>query len=209
MATQHEQRKQRADELAEPSYFFSYVLQLDDGSYYIGSTNAPYARWTEHAIGNGAKATAGHTFTIRMVAPFLSRREAEYNERRLQRALDKNPASLEALLTVFDQMVSVVRPQKTFTELRLEEKKYESEMNRLLHYAPMGMGFVGTHRPLACGYDSWLRKPFVPGVTSVEEPRTTSDWDQLKKWARDEELTGDQKIHGWPVCRRCLEHAPD
>lgn len=202
MATAHEQRKQRADEIAEPSYYFSYVLQLDDGSYYIGSTNAPYARWTEHALGNGAIATAGHSFTIRMVAPFLSRREAEYNERRLQQALEKNPASLEALLTVFDQMINVVRPQKTFTQLKREEEKCEAEMNSLLHHSK---GQARNMAVLTCGYDSWKYKPFG---SRFFEPRTTGDWEQLKKWARDEDLTGDERIHGMPVCRRCLEHAP-
>ena len=200
MTTRHEQRKQRADEMAAPAYYFSYVLQLDDGSYYIGSTNAPFARWTEHAVGEGAKATAGHSFTIRMVAPFLSRREAEYNERRLQQALEKDVVSLEALLMVFDQMINVVRPPKTFTELKREEEQHESEMNRLFHHS----GRRHQNLPvLTCGYDSWKYKPI-----GSREPRTTGDWEQLKKWARDEDLTGDINIHGTPVCRRCLDHAP-
>ena len=191
MTTRHEQRKRRADELAEPSYFFSYVLQLDDGSYYVGSTNAPYARWTEHAIGNGAKATAGQRFTIRMVAPFLSRREAEYNERRLQQALEDNPASLEALLTVFDQMVNVVRPPKTFSQLREEEERYDREMQTVMHHSRAVLG-TGGQTPTACGYP----------VTYY----ASGDWEELKKMARDEDYTGN--IYGRKVCRRCLEHAP-
>ena len=193
MTTQHEERKQRADEVAEPSYFFSYVLQLDDGSYYIGSTNAPDARWTEHAVGNGAKATAGHSFTIRMVAPFLSRREAEYNEGRLQRALEKNPESLEALLTVFEQMINVVRPLKTLSQLREEEESYEREMRIVMHQSEALSWNPGGLPPTACGYKGL--KYF-----------STGDWSQLKKMAKDEDITGH--IYGRKVCRRCLEHAP-
>ena len=119
--TTHEERKQRADESSAASYWFSYVLELDDGSYYPGSTVAPFARWTEHAVDAGAKATIGHKFTVRAAWPFLTRREAEYNEKRLHEALNRSPKDLKALLAVFDQVMNAVRPQKTLAELHEEE----------------------------------------------------------------------------------------
>ena len=119
--TTHEERKQRADEKSAASYWFSYVLELDDGSYYPGSTVAPFARWTEHAVDAGAKATIGHKFTVRAAWPFLTRREAEYNEKRLHEALNRSPKDLEALLAVFDQVMNAVRPQKTLAELHRDE----------------------------------------------------------------------------------------
>ena len=183
--------------MAEPSYFFSYVLQFDDdGTYYVGSTNAPFARWTEHAIGNGtgAKATEGRSFVVRMAAPFFSRREAEYNEGRLQRALERDPHSLEALVQVFDQMVNVVRPQKTLAELVADEKAYEREMRRSFHHTKIGP-FGG--RKATCGYD----KGEIFGTT---------DWETLLQMERERmalESVGG-KYRDRKACQRCLRHAP-
>ena len=194
MATQHEIRKQQADAAAQPAYFFSYVLQFeDDSTFYVGSTNAPYSRWTEHAAGIGAKATAGRKFQIRMALPFLSRREAEYNEKRLQEALTAGADKIEALIGVFDQMLNVVRPPKTFSQLREEEEQWKYEMETVMHQSraqtwnPYGMP------PTACGYKGFRYY-------------STQDWEALKKMARDEDFTGH--IYGRKVCRKCLEYAP-
>ncbi|MDE2939764.1 MAG: GIY-YIG nuclease family protein [Chloroflexota bacterium] len=193
--TTHDYRIQKADELSGARYFFSYVLELEDGTFYVGSTNAPYARWTEHAVSKGAKETQNRQFKVRMVLPFLTRREAEYNEKRLQSALAGGTQHIEALLSVFDQMVNVVRPQKTFSELRREEQEYEAEMQRVFHFStqptfsPSGFPF----KPTACGY---------PGPRHYATP----NWEVLKKMARDEAFTGN--IYHRQVCRRCLVHAP-
>ena len=47
----HEERMARADVNGSSEFYFSYVLQFDDGTFYVGHTNAPAARWTEHAAG--------------------------------------------------------------------------------------------------------------------------------------------------------------
>ena len=45
----HKGRKDKADEKADPAFFFSYVIQFeDDGSFYVGSTNAPAAQGRIH-----------------------------------------------------------------------------------------------------------------------------------------------------------------
>jgi predicted GIY-YIG superfamily endonuclease len=187
----HEQRKQRADDMATPAFYFSYVLEFEDGTFYAGSTNAPLARWTEHAVGKGAKATQGKPFTVRMATPFLSRREAEYNEWRLQKALASGgPQVLAALLGVFDQMLNIVRPQKTFSQLRDEEAAYESEMQRVFHHSHASMFNPGGRPGTACGYNGY-------------QFFSTPDWSTLKKKARDEDFTGN--IYGRRVCRRCLD----
>lgn len=191
--TTHEQRKSIADEKAGASYYFSYVLQLDDGSFYIGSTNAPFARWTEHAVSKGAKATDGKQFRVRMAIPFLTRREAEYNEQRLTNALRNGIQHIEALLTAFDQMVNVVRPEKTFSQLQREEAEYLREMERVFHHSTALSFNLGPRPGTACGYNG-------PSFYS------TNDWEQIKKMARDEDFTGN--IYGRKVCRRCLELAP-
>ena len=188
-----EQRIRRADEKLQPVAYFSYVLQFDDDqSFYVGSTNAPLARFSEHAIGVGAKATEGRAFKIRLILPFLSRKEAEYNESRLQQALAKGPDDLKVMLDVFDRMINIVRPQKTFSELRREEEAYEREMQTVMHHSKAVTG-TGGNTPTACGYP----------VTYY----STNDWDVIKKKARDEDFTGN--IYGRKVCRRCLAVAPD
>ncbi len=180
--------------MAQPSYFFSYVLRFeDDGSFYVGSTNAPYARWTEHAVGTGAKATAGRRFSVCMAMPFLTRKEAEYNEGRLQKALADGAAKIEALIGVFDQMINVVRPPKTFSQLRAEEEAYEREMQRVFHHSTALSWNPGGSLPTTCGYDGL-------------QYYSTQDWDTLKKMASDEDFTGN--IYGRRVCRKCLEYAP-
>ena len=194
MTNQHELRKRKADELAQPSYFFSYVLRLDDGTFYVGSTNAPYARWTEHAVGVGAQATVDRRFTVCMALPFLSRREAEYNEKRMQAALDRGHRHLEGLIAVFDQMAAAVRPPKTFSQLYEEEQRYILEMERVFHHSKALMWNPGGRPPTTCGYD---------GLKYY----STGDWKVLKKMARDEDFTGN--TYGRKVCRRCLEYAPE
>ena len=191
--TSHAERKRRSDDKAEPSYWFSYVLRLSDGTFYVGSTNSPGARWTEHAVDIGAKATAGRPFRICMVLPFLSRKEAEYNEKRLQNALDQSPEHVESLLSVFDQMINVVRPQKTLSQLQEEEITYEREMSSVFHHSKALSYNPGGRPDTACGYGG-------------QKYYSTTDWDQLRKMARDEDFTGN--TYGRRVCRRYLEHAP-
>ena len=191
MPVTHEERKSIADKALNPVVFFSYVLQFDDdGSFYVGSTNAPLTRFSEHAIGIGAKATSGRPFTVRLVLPFFSRKEAEYNEKRLRVALDKGPSDIEAMLAVFNRLIDVVRPQKTLSQLQAEERAYQHEMETVFHYSENLANF--THKPTACGYEG-------PHYGA-------SDWDGLKKMARDEDFTGN--IYGRKVCRMCLDHAP-
>ena len=125
--------------------------------------------------------------------PFGTRKEAQYNENRIQAALNAGPDHVEALIRVFDQLVKVVRPEKTFSELRREEQEYESEMQIVFHHS-YALMFNGGGRPdTACGYNGY-------------QFYSTQDWDTLSKMARDEDYTGN--IYGRKVCRRCLEHAP-
>ena len=78
MRLDHEERKAKADEKAAPEFYYSYVLRFeDDGSFYVGSTNNPAARFTEHAVGVGAVATSGRRFSVCLVHQFGSRKEAE------------------------------------------------------------------------------------------------------------------------------------
>ena len=197
MTIEYEERIRRADQAAQPAHYFSYVLQFEDGAFYVGSTNAPFARWTEHAVGVGAKATSGRRFTVRMALPFLSRREAEYNEKRLQKALARGPRDMEAMLAVFDQILDVVRPPKTFSQLRKEEEAHESEMRSVFHHSKALMWNLSGLPPTTCGYTGW-------------QYYSTQSWDALIQQAREEDALRavGGNYAGRKVCRRCLEHAP-
>ena len=190
----HDERMAKADVNADPEFYFSYVLQFDDGTYYVGHTNAPAARWTEHAAGtSGATADRG-SFRVRMALPFGTRKEAQYNEDRIQVALRTSPDRLDAMLRVFDQLISVVRPQKSFSDLKQEEDQYEAEMQRVFHHSKALLFNPGGRPGTACGYNG-------------HKFYATDNWSTLQKMARDEDFTGN--IYGRKVCRRCLEHAPD
>ncbi len=192
MAT-HEERMAKADVKGTPEFYFSYVLQFDDGSFYVGHTNAPASRFTEHAAGKSTATANRGGFRVRMAMPFGTRKEAQYNEERIQDALRAGPGRVEAMLRVFDQLINIVRPQKTFSEMQREEQEYESEMQRVFHHSNALSYNLGRRPGTACGYNG---QAFY----------STQDWGELKKMARDEDFTGN--IYGRKVCRRCLEHAP-
>ena len=108
----HEERMARADVNGSSEFYFSYVLQFDDGTFYVGHTNAPAARWTEHAAGQSVATADKGKFRVRMAMPFGTRKEAQYNEERMQAALKSGADRLVALIQVFDQLINVGAPTK-------------------------------------------------------------------------------------------------
>ncbi len=165
----------------------------------MGSTNNPAARWTEHAVGVGAVATSGRRFAVRLVHQFLSRKEAEYNEGRIKRALALGPANIEAMIDNFTRISSMIRPEKTFSQLREEEEAYISEMERVFHHSKALLYNPGRRPPTACGYDG-------------HSFYSTNDWQTLIQYGREEDalkaVGGSGSPHGRMVCRRCLALAP-
>ena len=199
MELDHGERKRRADEKSSPEFFYTYILQFeDDGTFYVGSTNNPAARWTEHAVGVGAVASSGRRFTVRLVHQFLTRKEAEYNEDRIKGALSKGPVNIEAMIDNFSRISSMIRPEKTFSQLREEEESYIREMERVFHYSKALVWNPGGIPPTACG---WKGQHYG-----------TDDWDALIQQAAVENLmTLNPKAAisvGRKVCRRCLALAP-
>ena len=188
----HEQRKQASDKNTLPEFFYTYILQFDGGGFYVGSTANPAARWTEHAI-NGAEATAGKRFTVKLVQQFITRREAEYNEKRIQEALIRGVKNVEAMIDNFGRISQMLRPEKTFSQLQQEEQTYIRKMEKVFHHSRALSWNPGGFPPTTCGYDG-LRY------------YSTQDWEVLKKMARDEDYTGN--VYGRRVCRQCLSLAP-
>ena len=191
----HEERKRISDKRSKPEFFYVYILELDDGEWYVGSTNSPAARLTEHAIGVGALATAGKTFQLRLVQTFDTRVEAEYNESRIKSAMNrKGNRHIAAMVDNFNRISNMIRPEKTFSQLKAEEERYITEMERVFHHSTALSFNLGPRPPTSCGYDG-------SGYYS------TNDWDLLQKMARDEAYTGN--IYGREICQRCIDNAPE
>ena len=191
----HKERKRLSDERSEPEFFYVYILELDDGEWYVGSTNSPAARLTEHAIGVGAVATAGKTFHVRLAHMFDTRPEAEHNEKRIQEAMQrKGNNHIAGMVNNFSRISNMIKPEKTFSELKTEEERNIAEMERVFHHSTALSFNLGPRPPTSCGYNG-------PSYYS------TTDWDVLQKMARDEAYTGN--IYGRKVCRRCIDHAPE
>ena len=194
----HEQRKQASDRKTGARFYYTYVLQFDDDeTFYVGSTNNPAARFTEHAIGVGAEATSGRLFHVRLVHQFETRKEAEYNEERITRALTRGPENVAAMIDNFERITRMIRPEKTLTQLREEEQKYDSEMRGSFHYTKAMAGFYAP--PAACG---WVGKTYG-----------TNDWEEFAKEALDQEAgkrLGLDVKHRWgrPLCSRCVDNIP-
>ena len=198
MELDHEERKRRADEKSNPEFFYTYILRFEDnGTFYVGSTNNPAARWTEHAVGVGAVASSGRQFTVRLVHQFLTRKEAEYNEARIKGALSKGPVNIEAMIDNFSRISSMIRPEKTFSQLREEEEAYTREMERVFHHSTALIWNPGGLPPTTCG---WKGPQYY----------STQDWAALIQQAREEDAV--RAVGGSPsgrkVCRRCLALAP-
>lgn len=166
----HEERMAKADVKGSPEFYFSYVLQFDDGTFYVGSTNAPASRFIEHAAGKSTATADRGNFRVRMAMPFGTRKEAQYNEYRIQDALRVGADRLEAQIRVFDQLINIVRPQKTFSELQREEQKYELEMQIVFHHSHALMHNIGQRPGTACGYNGYQFTLLKTGAFSKRWP---------------------------------------
>lgn len=196
----HEHRKRVSDQNAAPKFFYSYILQFDDdGTFYVGSTNNPAARFTEHAVGVGAVATTGRRFHVRLVHQFETRKEAEYNEKRIARALERGPKNVEAMIDNIDRINQMIRPEKTLSQLVEEERQYEADMRRSFHHTEALVGCPEFAPPAACGWTG--------------ETYGTGDWEAFAQEAIDQEVrlsAGLNVNHRWgrPLCRLCVAKIP-
>ena len=128
---------------------------------------------------------------------FGSRTEAEYNEGRIKTALAKGPVNVEAMIDNFNRISMMIRPEKTFSQLREEEEAYEREMRKVFHHSTALSWNPGGRPPTTCGYDGM-------------EYYSTQSWDTLIQQAREEDAlraVGGQR-QGREVCRRCLALVP-
>lgn len=200
MTMTHSERKRQADRSLQTRFYYTYILEFDECDYYVGSTNEPLSRFTEHAI-NGSEATVGRRFTVRLVNQFETRKEAEYNEKRIQAALERGPGNVAAMIDNFNRIADMIRPQKTLKDLQREDREYEREMRMSFHQSKALIGFPA---PAACGWTGG----------STGELYATPDWEE---YAKEFVLHEEGKRVGLPVrqrwirklCQYCVAEIPE
>ncbi len=166
----HAERMAAADRNGQPKFYFVYVLEmLDNGEYYVGHTGHIEARLLEHAAGRGAEATAGREFKIRVCLPFQTRKEAQYSEARWQAALRHSPANIAALVTTFDQIGKMVRPEKTLEELERESRARHLAAKKEFHLFTSWIA-AACKRPWA-QYGTYSMKEFLEYQRGSIAPR--------------------------------------
>jgi predicted GIY-YIG superfamily endonuclease len=193
----NEEREQASDNNLSPALWVTYILQRDDGTYYVGQTNNLATRLLEHSLDTGAETTKGQGGKVKFFTHTHDRVSAKAVETRLQRTLERSPLAIEAIVAEFESMVRLVRPEKTLAELRKEEKEYESEMRTVFHHSNALMWNPGGRPPTTCGYGGF-------------EYYSTQDWSVLKQMEREriaiESVGGNRQ--GRQVCKKCLALAP-
>ena len=196
-------RETRSDQQNDPTLWCVYIVENGDGGLYIGQTNNLTVRVAEHAMGAGAEATSGKAPRLVWFTHTHSRENALKVEARLKTRYAERPDEIRRTIADFDQLVKMVRPDKTLAQLREEEKAHERDMRMSFHYVPVTV----TARRSACG---WMggREGQLFG---------SSDWDSLRAMADtyDAVLTaaGEEAarkaIDGRPPCRDCLAKQPE
>ena len=170
-------REQTSDKHAEPLVWYVYILELQDGDFYIGQTNDMKTRLAEHSMGAGADATSGNAPKLVWVNMASSRDAARRMESRLQRAKNRNPAEVRKVVADFQGLVRLYKPDKTLKELEQEERDYEFAMVGSYHYfdghmmPPPGVPRLAV---TACGWNLTTRGGWGDGKAMV-----TQDWQEL------------------------------
>ena len=77
------------------------------------------------------------------------------------------PVNIKAMIDNFERITHMIRPDKTFSELRREEEVYVLDMERVFHHTA---AMVGWPRPTTCG---WAGKHYG-----------ASDWDAVRQSPR-------------------------
>lgn len=187
------QRETASDATRNPLVWYVYILEFEDGGYYIGQPNSLTERVAEHAMGAGAESTAGRPHKLVWFNQTHDRESAIKMENRLQDAVERRPLKVKEMVGSFDNLLKLVKPDKTLQELRDDEKKYIRDNGRLFHHVPV------TLRPFnsaACGW----------GGGPQGQLYGTSDWTVLAKDA--ETFDKVMGVAGEEAARRAVMGRP-
>ena len=202
-------RERASDEAAGPTLWYVYILRFDDGGFYIGQTNNLETRLAEHALGGGAQETAGRPSKPVWFTHTHDRENAKRIETRLQAALARSDAEIQAIVDSFDRLIGLIRPAKTLRELEAEDQKHQAELH--LHYHLFVVRKSGhpaapwnQSQHTACGGE-------IPFVSMVNNPHGygTTGVEVFTQRAREEDALASVggKPPNRPICRPCLSVA--
>ncbi len=87
--------------------FYTYILKLDDGSFYAGHTRELRPRLMEHRDG-ATRSTAGRNPKLVWFARARTREEAATYEAELKELIDKNPREVRKMVIDFRDLIREV-----------------------------------------------------------------------------------------------------
>lgn len=101
-APEHSKVWAKGDKEAER--FFVYILKLDDGSFYVGQTNALRERMSEHRD-NKVPSTAGRNPKPQYFEILPTRWSATSRESKLKKLKDSNPRLIRRMIIGFHDLI--------------------------------------------------------------------------------------------------------
>ena len=198
---ENEQREKWSDHKSSPLVWYVYILEFDDGSYYIGQTNDLTVRLAEHALGNGAEATKEKAHKLVWFNQCADRDSAKHMETRLKKA---NAKRISGMISNFDQLVRLVKPDKTLDELERERRDYISKMGGLYHHN--NRNFLYPYVPAACGWDGGPKNKLFGTPDWQELVEIAETYDAVEKVAGED--AARRAVRGFPPCGKCLALRP-
>ena len=124
----NDEREQRSDQARKPMLFYVYMLDFGD-RYYVGQTNDLEARLVEQATERPAANLVWFTQVV-------DRRAAKNLEGRIQRAVENDKGVAIRMVESFNRLLRVIRPEKTYAELKSEHLKAAKVAENTFHLIP-------------------------------------------------------------------------
>ena len=148
--TTNETRENKSDNKGATLVWYVYIIELEDGGYYVGQTNDLPTRCAEHALGGGAKATATQKGKLVWFSHTHAREAAKAMEARLQAANERSPHEIQVLAGRFQDLVRLVCPEKTLRELTEEQAERDRVASSRYHMLIRKEGDIFVSA--VCGY---------------------------------------------------------
>ena len=148
--TTNQTRERMSDTKGAPLVWYVYIMELEDGGYYIGQTNDLHTRYAEHTLGGGAKVTASQKGKLVWFSHTHDREAAKAMEARLQASYERSPNDIQVLAGRFQDLVRLVCPEKTFRELKEEQAERDRVAAGRYHLLIRKPGDI--FMSAACGY---------------------------------------------------------
>ena len=199
-------REASSDKRQGTSIWYVYILDIGDGEYqvgqfenvYVGQTNNLPVRLLEHKMGVGAQATRGKSPQLVWFTQVINRNAARAVESRIRGIIEESPLQAQEMISVFNQLVSLVKPDKTLQELQQEEQEYQARMSASFHWVRLTI--MGTTKA-ECG---WSGSGAYPMYGTSDKASLLKDMDAYQKICA---AVGESYWKDRVPCEDCYEMA--